>query len=485
MRSKAKFVGRIAKHLPILHREYREMCSLAAVGQLGGPQMCELNEHIATCLSCRKFLESVSQASVQVLPVLAEDRIPTADVVPPSGMRARFLSRLVQESFEGTSDSLRIAPGEGEACRGENARELVVVPEDNRGPQTPTSTKISNETPGGEPSNERLSRPIGARNVATATQRSYSDRSMRLWPIAAVAAAAVVALTGFYLGRKTLLPRQPQVVAAVPAHAAYVRTLPSADDRVANLEREKILLQTQLTELQTALTDAKANQESLRNELVAANKKLVALPQAQTTAQETSIVQESKTRVTLLESETERLRQRLADSETALALQQRTTQEVSEKLQLAEMNLQRELSLKDAKNQMGELVAARNLHIVDVFDADPSGKRQRAFGRVFYTEGKSLVFYAYDLEDAHQLKANVVFHVWGGKAGVKEVTHSLGILRKDDAGESRWAMTFDDPSVLSQINSVFVTAETANKHYDEPHGKKVLFAYFGSQPNHP
>jgi hypothetical protein len=46
-------------------------------------------------------------------------------------------------------------------------------------------------------------------------------------------------------------------------------------------------------------------------------------------------------------------------------------------------------------------------------------------------------------------------------------------------------MTFDDPKVLAQINSVFVTAESANKHYDEPHGKKVLFAYFGSQPNHP
>jgi hypothetical protein len=95
------------------------------------------------------------------------------------------------------------------------------------------------------------------------------------------------------------------------------------------------------------------------------------------------------------------------------------------------------------------------------------------------------VFYAYDLEDPGRLKANVVFHVWGGKAGVKEVTHSLGILRKDDVGQSRWAMTFDDPRVLAQINSVFVTAESANKHHDEPHGKKVLYAYFGSQPNHP
>ena len=122
---------------------------------------------------------------------------------------------------------------------------------------------------------------------------------------------------------------------------------------------------------------------------------------------------------------------------------------------------------------------------MDVYDADGNGRRQQSFGRVFYIEGKSLVFYAYDLDDPGRFKTNVVFHVWGGKAGMKEVTHSLGILHKDDAGQNRWAMTFDDPSVLAQINSVFVTAESANKHYDEPHGKKVLYAYFGSQPNHP
>jgi hypothetical protein len=81
--------------------------------------------------------------------------------------------------------------------------------------------------------------------------------------------------------------------------------------------------------------------------------------------------------------------------------------------------------------------------------------------------------------------ANVVFHVWGGQAGVKEVTHNLGILHKDNEGQARWAMTFDDSKVLSQIDSVFVTTELANNHYDTPHDKKVLHAYFGGQPNHP
>jgi hypothetical protein len=132
---------------------------------------------------------------------------------------------------------------------------------------------------------------------------------------------------------------------------------------------------------------------------------------------------------------------------------------------------------------MGEL-AARNLHIVDVYDADPNGKRTRSLGRVFYIEGQSLGFYAYDLGDPCRFKANVAFLVWGGKAGVKEVTHNLRILHKDDVSQNRWAMTFDDPKVPTEINSVFETAESASKHYDEPHGKKVLYAYFGSPPNH-
>jgi hypothetical protein len=58
-----------------------------------------------------------------------------------------------------------------------------------------------------------------------------------------------------------------------------------------------------------------------------------------------------------------------------LALQERYTEEASQKLQVTQANLREELSDKDVKRQTGELVAARNLHIVDVYDAEPSGKR--------------------------------------------------------------------------------------------------------------
>jgi hypothetical protein len=473
MKPKRNIVERITEFLPGGHERFREMCSMAAVGQLGGPQMCELNEHVATCESCREFLESVAQASVQFLPVLAEDRISTADVMPPAGMRSRFLSRLARERLEGLGDRLQVVgKGEGNYREEESlaeAQELVfqrVVPSNIGGTENVTEGTGNREQKG---------------------QSAEGKQRWLVWGVVAATACAVIGLSGFYLGKKVPTRSSASVAINVPAPAAtVVEGAMPPNENVTTLERDKNNLETQLMDLRTKLTDAKADQDSLRKELSAADDKLASFQRSQAASQDSvKEVQESKSQVALLASETERLRQRLAESDTKLALQKRTTEEISQKLQVTEANLQEELSNKDAKSQMGELVAARNLHIVDVYDADPTGKRQRAFGRVFYTEGKSLVFYAYDLEGAGQMKANVVFHVWGGKSGVKEVTHSLGILHKDDEGEGRWKMSFDDPGVLAQINSVFVTAEASNKHYDEPHGKKVLFAYFGSQPNHP
>jgi len=41
-----------------------------------------------------------------------------------------------------------------------------------------------------------------------------------------------------------------------------------------------------------------------------------------------------------------------------------------------------------------------------------------------------------------------------------------------------------DSKMLTGIDSVFVTAESLGEA-KEPHGKKLLYAYIGGQPNHP
>jgi hypothetical protein len=452
-RKLAEMAGKI---LSKVHERYREMCTLAAVGQLGGPQMCELDEHIATCVPCREYLKSVVEASMLVMPVLADSRVATTDGPLPAGMRARFLSRLAAEA--NTKDDELPLPfrvvGKG-------------APHD--------SLSVRDENQAGEHDAARVQRQASLAPV---------------WRSAAVlAACAVVGISGFYLGhRHSTGPLEATGASSQPSGPRSQSVASSgSSDRFNQLENDRRSLLTELDGMKAKLSAADAEQKELAEKLAEANSKLVGLSAQQRDALQgtTRGDQGAKEQVAALQSEVETLRRQSDESQLKLAAQQDQNQELRAKLDLTEANLQQELQLKSAKNEMGALVAARDLHIVDVYDADPNGKRQRAFGRVFYVEGKSLVFYAYDLDDAHQHKANVVFHVWGGKAGVKEMTHSLGILNKDGNGDSRWAMTFDDPNVLAQINSVFVTAESTGQASDAPHGKKILYAYFGTQPNHP
>jgi uncharacterized coiled-coil protein SlyX len=435
-----------------LHRRYERYCTLAATGQLGGPEMFELNEHIASCSSCREYLESISQVSVQAMPLLAVNRGPESDMEPPEGMRERFLSRLaIEGNALPTKQPLAIS------------KTTAVLP-----------IEIDYRTFNRAASTDSTTPP--ALKIAS---------SWRL--VAAVAACAVIGISGFYLGKRTPSPNTKEITKTTPATPVLLPTKPDDSQRLADLERQKAGLEKQLADLTGKLTLSTIEQDSLKQELAAAREKLASIDRPTATQPQVAATQpqDATNQVSVLQAEVHRLNQRLAEAEINVGIQKQTTQDLTAKLEMTAGELQRERDLKSAKSELGDVLAARNLHIVDVYDADGSGKRQRSFGRVFYIEGKSLVFYAYDLEDPRQLKANVIFHVWGGQAGVKEVTHSLGILHKDDAGQSRWAMTFDDSKVLSEINSVFVTAESANKHYDTPHGKKVLYAYFGGQPNHP
>ena len=443
-----------------LHRRYERYCSLAATGQLGGPEMFELNEHVASCRSCREFLESVTQVSVQAMPLLAERRSPIGDMEPPAGIRARFLSRLAAEQVNPGADTI--------------SRSAAVL----QGPFALPATEPARA----DDSRESLDF-LGKLGL-----RPHRSVFSLLRAAAVVIGCVLMGLTGFYFGKRTAPPPAKQVAQIIPSSVPPAQRSETLDDsgRMNELKRQKAALEEQLAELNQKLTLSQGEQESLRDELAAANEKLASLnQQIVTTQSQRATDQDAKNQVAILQSEVERLNQRMAQSEVKVAIQKQATEELTAKLETAEADLRRERDLKSAKSEMGDVVAARNLHIVDVYDADTSGKQQRAYGRVFYVEGKSLLFYAYDLNDPHQFKKNVVFYVWGGKAGVKEVTHSLGILHKDDDGQSRWAMTFDDPKVLSQINSVFVTAESGSKQLDAPHGKKVLYAYFGGMPNHP
>jgi hypothetical protein len=116
---------------------------------------------------------------------------------------------------------------------------------------------------------------------------------------------------------------------------------------------------------------------------------------------------------------------------------------------------------------------------------DVSGKgTAKTYGRVFYTKGKSLIFYAFDLDAQPGLQNARSFQAWGRKGPDKEPARNLGIFYEDNASKKRWVLKADDPKSLEDIDAVFVTVEPhgGSQH---PSGKPLLFASLRISPNHP
>ncbi len=130
------------------------------------------------------------------------------------------------------------------------------------------------------------------------------------------------------------------------------------------------------------------------------------------------------------------------------------------------------------------LFGARDLHIVDVYDVESSGKTRRTYGRVFYVEKKLLIFYAFDLRGRKRNSAPVAFQAWGYQQADENRPENLGLFSLDDASMNRWALKVNNPRVLAHIDAVFVTAEPHNGS-PFPRGRKLLYANLAVLPNHP
>jgi len=188
--------------------------------------------------------------------------------------------------------------------------------------------------------------------------------------------------------------------------------------------------------------------------LAATQKKLDALEQAKAS---------DAVRMTSLENQIHFMSQLLKDKDSTIDEQQRFL-----------------ASDRDIRDLMG----ARDLYIAEVSDVGGNGKRKKPYGRVFYTRGKSLIFYAYDLDQEPGVRNASTFQAWGLRGPDRNTALNLGVMYVDNTTNKRWVLRFDDPEALKKINAVFVTVEPSGAS-PAPRGKQVLFAYLGEEPNHP
>jgi archaellum component FlaC len=407
------------------HQHFEELCALVASGQASEDHLLEWQEHAQECAECRSLRKDFEQTARAIV-VSDNKRAPRYNV--PAGMTERFVA---------------------------HARSAGV--------------------------------PL-SRNGAAKQLHVRSFRRLAFSTAAAAALAALIAFlfwffgtgpNGFPLFKKFYGVNSSSHTYPVDdpgVESTWLQDNLQLQEQVRDAQAERMVLVKQLRDMRQML-------ELAERKSVEINARLDELQHqnAQARGEEKGRVDE----IAQLREQMERVSsQRNSYHAATLVLESQLTR-MRNKVEELSSELEEAQQLNAAANQAKDLIVARNLHIVDVHDANEDGHQQRAFGRIFYTEGKSLVFYAYDLADPKSLNAKINFYVWGEKLGKTHPLKSLGIFHADNKTERRWVLTFDDPRVLAEIDSVFVTAESEKRPIKQPRGKKILYAYFGDKPNHP
>lgn len=402
------------------HEKYEELAALSAGGFLSDQESSDLTEHLKLCSKCREAQAEFRELVGSGLPL---------------GMSPikSFMQRMRTRHDNGArARFLQRASSEGIVFSAD-----VVKPEPQRENWIPF--------------------PLGS--------------------LAAVAAIILLVVFGTVLYRRASFGGSPQ-----------------SQRRADQLQEENSALKAQLTKLNQSLATQQREMDNLRTQLASAAKTAENLRQAngqappETVHSSSQVVQfpaELANRDKQLEdaqAEIQRINQLRATDEASLAAQQDRIARLSDQLRIASATLDEERQLAAAGKDIRELLTARQLHVIDVRDTDENGKPSKAFGRIFISEGKSLTFYAFDLNGGRVVDAKYNFEVWGTQQAKGSPARKLGFLYQDDMAQRRWQLKVNDPRLMQELDSVFVTQETS-KAAAAPSGEAMLFASLG-QPNH-
>lgn len=422
-----------------MHNQFEELCALAATGQISGDAMMLLDQHLKQCENCRAFLQAILPLKAHVAPVVAASH--ARGYEPPDGIRERFLQRAA-------SAGITLRPG-------------------------PVLTSSS------ESLDSRRTNPL-----AIQPKLDPLIRGSRNFFRFAVAMAASI-LCGF-VGYRLASHKSPSERTVYVRPAPAPSQLDSAMDgsqQIEKLRQESAGSHALIEKLTADLEHMRRERRELVLRLEDASKDVDQGQQFQAKYEAATLqLQSAEERINKLLADVTTERNRAASADAVLIMQQRVAEEANTKVATLETQLERLREFSD-KGQAAEMIAARNLHIVDVYDSESNGARSKAFGRVFYVEGKSLVFYAYDLPGKTANK-KIEFRVWGEHAGVKSVGINLGTMRSDGTGQSRWVLACNDSKLLGKINAIYITPDSSSRPSSDPHGPKMMYAFLGSA-NHP
>jgi hypothetical protein len=333
-------------------------------------------------------------------------------------------------------------------------------------------------------------------------QKSFSSyflgSASRQWITGAVAACLLitVSLASYRLGRVTHINAKPLSSSVSDSIQRKVQELAlqkeSADQlltdqaaRITEIEQQSATQQQEVLRLQTALHVLEQHSAELAAAKSKSENQLLAVSQ-----QRDSLTTQLQQAEQSYRSEQTELTSLRAEHDHAL-LRVTALESKIDQLTASNRDLERRVVDDDrflaSDRDIRELMGARKLYIADVFDVDSGSRPRKPFGRVFYTQNKSLIFYAFDLDRQPGVRNTSIFQVWGQKdAELTKQTRAtnLGILYMDSETNRRWVLRLDDPKQLAEIDAVFVTVEP-HVGSIKPTGKPLLYALLRKEANHP
>jgi len=428
------------------HEQFLELCAVSTTGELSEDELATLKQHLAICAECRQVLSEFEAAAGVGAPLL--------------------------------SSGLVVDDAEEFGSKNEEADVRGPVVSDNP-PSVPAET----------------ARP--PRDNGFIFARRNGDHGSRVnWNYvwlpfaAAILLTAALAIYSYQAGTR----RSPQIVQKTGGNVQAA--VDSLEQRLSDAGHEREVLRAQLAdrdktirELQrriddesAALDQEKNTQANLQHSLQEALDQKQQLAQQQgSTSQNLETAQASLKKV---QAELDSIRQQRAQDEVAVGSLQGQIRDLNAQLRQNEQTVGKQQDLLAEDRDIRDLMGARDLYIAEVYDVARDGATQKPYGRVFYTKGKSLIFYAYDLDQQAGVKDASSFQAWGQNGPDRQQVLSLGIFYQDSIAKKRWVLKFDDPRALEQINAVFVTVEPHGGSH-KPSGKPLLFASLRIDPNHP
>jgi len=430
------------------HDEFVELCALSTSGDLTNEEQIKLHAHLAVCGQCRDALKEFQVLVGKAIPLLASDSFDSEAEREPAADAAAEIALFERLSREG------------------RFREL-------------------------DPAEEN---PVQVARVTL--NRNGQPRAVLSWNYVWMPFAACILLTmtlaiyAYRVGRT----RTPEGIQGMPTTAhAQVDML---EQKMSDIGHERAMLKAQLIERDKVITNLRkqAEQQAISlNAIKSTQDNLEQSVQSDQVEQQrfknerADLAQKLDAAQASLQKALGDLdsaqQQRLQDQLLATSLEAQIN-DVSRQLDDRKQIIERQDELLSHDRDIRELMGARDLYIAEVYDIAGSGATQKPYGRVFYTKGKSLIFYAYDLNQESGVQNASTFQVWGRRGPDKNQALNLGIFYQDSTAKKRWVLRFDDPKTLEQIDAVFVTVEP-NGGSQKPSGKALLFTSLRVESNHP